>query len=362
VDRKCTILPIALAGTLALSLLQGCSAQTQNWLLTTFFDIPDTRPPPTRRVRRDLLREIEELKRELAETRAAAKAIKEQAPAERAMPPIERAKSWEEAFALLPRDNAGKTDWVQGLKAGTIVPRPGLDPKAPDQAVLELDVELASAKSQIFSAVFPHAGHTQWLACRNCHPSIFPIGRGAQAATITMTKIQAGQYCGVCHGRVAFSIEGECSRCHTRVPAITKWQATEEPKNPVEQARSWEEAAKLLPVTAGTTDWVKAVNEKIIAPRPGIDPKAPDQPVLPITIERTPPGQPPFRAIFPHDAHTQWLSCPNCHTAIFQMARGATPINMGLIYAGQACGACHGKVAFPATACGRCHPAMAGGT
>jgi len=214
--RKGTILAVVLAGFLALALFSGCSAESQRWILTTFFDGVDTPPPPTRRVRQDLLREIEKLTHELAEAHAAARAQKETAPAEKTDLPIEQAKSWPEALALLPKDQAGSVDWAQALKVGTI------------------------------------------------------------------------------------------------------------------------------------------------APRPGIDPKASDQPVLPITVERIPTGQPPFKAVFPHDVHTQWLSCDNCHPAIFQMSKGATPINMGLIYAGQACGVCHGKVAFPVTQCGRCHPAMAG--
>jgi c(7)-type cytochrome triheme protein len=131
---------------------------------------------------------------------------------------------------------------------------------------------------------------------------------------------------------------------------------------PSEQAKSWPELAALLPKdSTGGPDWVQALKTGAIAPRPGIEPGATDQPVLPITVERTPPGQDVFKVVFPHDVHTQWLSCANCHPTPFQMQKGATPINMGLIYAGQACGTCHGKVAFPVTACGRCHPAMAGG-
>ncbi len=361
-NRRATILVLVAGGMLAVTLLAGCSAETRQKILSSVFDgVTETAPPPTRRVRRDLLREIEDLKRELAEAREAAKAKKESAPSEEPVPPVEQAKTWEEAAGLLPKDAAGRADWVQALKTRTIAPRPGLEPKTPEQAVLELDVDLASSRSKLFSVTFPHAAHTRWLTCGNCHPSIFPLRRGAPPTVVTMARIRAGEYCGACHGRVAFGAEGECARCHAAIPARADWRPTEEPRKPIERAASWEEAARLLPVTAGASDWAKALAEGVIAPRPGLDPKAAEEPVFPLDVELVPAGNPAFKVVFPHGAHTGLLACVSCHPAIFQMAKGADPISMEKIFAGQYCGACHGKVAFPVTACGRCHPAMAGG-
>lgn len=61
-------------------------------------------------------------------------------------------------------------------------------------------------------------------------------------------------------------------------------------------------------------------------------------------------------AYFPHNIHTYWLDCKNCHPEIFpinntQLVR----ISMTEIFKGKFCGRCHGKVAFPVTDCGRCH-------
>ncbi|MBI4528926.1 MAG: hypothetical protein HY695_34445 [Deltaproteobacteria bacterium] len=273
--------------------------------------------------------------------------------------PLRRLKQWGDLVRELPRHQTGGIDWVKAIEEGTVAPKPSLDPSVRDQPPLALDLELTPPEHPMFKAAFSHAAHTAWLSCSNCHPGIFALKRGADK--ITMAKIYAGESCGACHGRVSFGVERECSRCHTKIPATAEWRPAEEPKNPLERAKGWEEAAKLLPVTAGTTDWVKALNEKVIAPRPGIDPKAADQPVLPLDVERVPTAGQMFKVIFPHKSHTEWLACPNCHTAIFQMAKGTTPMTMEKINAGQYCGVCHGKVAFPATACGRCHPAMAGG-
>ncbi len=363
-SRRDMIRMLVVSGSMAGAVLVGCGAETRQKVLPIFFDgIPrageQKQPPPTRRVRRDLLREIEDLRRELAVAQAAAKASREGRPAEEAQRPAEQAKTWQEVAAALPKDAADNVDWVQALRAGAIQPRPGVDPKASVQAALELDVDLATSSSKLFSVTFSHAAHTQWLSCGNCHPRIFPLKRGEKPVVATMAKIQSGQLCGACHGRVAFGIERECGRCHTQIPTGADWRPPKESRKPIEHAGTWDEAAKLLPITGGAPDWSKALGDGVIAPRPGLDPNAGDEPELPLDVERSPAGGDMFKVIFPHQPHTALLKCDSCHPAIFQMARGTTPMNMGLIYAGQTCGVCHGKVAFPATACGRCHPAMA---
>lgn len=361
-----TMRTIAAVACPVIVLLAGCSAETRQKFLPIFFDgVPREKqtagPPPTHRVRRDLLQEIEELKRKLAETEAAAKARQQAKPTE-AQPPAEKAETWDAAKELLPKDAAGDVDWVQSIKANAIAPRPGLDPKAPEQAVLEFDVDLARSPSRLFSVTYPHAAHTQWLSCQNCHPAVFPLKRGSQPRAITMANIRAGEQCGACHGKVAFSVDNECARCHTKIPAQAEWHPTEEVLKPIEQATSWDNVMKLLPVTGGTPDWAKALTEGVIAPRPGADPKAVDQPTFPLDVEVVPADNPVFKVRFPHGTHTALLSCTTCHPGIFQMARGADPITMEKIYAGQYCGACHGKVAFPVpTGCPRCHPVLAGG-
>jgi c(7)-type cytochrome triheme protein len=111
----------------------------------------------------------------------------------------------------------------------------------------------------------------------------------------------------------------------------------------------------------GNVDWVAAVDSELIAPRPSINPEA--RPSEPIQLDiRRDPGVPGFEVIFPHEAHTYWLRCENCHPEIFEMQAGANPISMAKIFAGEYCGRCHGKVAFaPQTGCPRCHVRMGAG-
>jgi c(7)-type cytochrome triheme protein len=62
--------------------------------------------------------------------------------------------------------------------------------------------------------------------------------------------------------------------------------------------------------------------------------------------------------MFPHQKHTFWLSCSNCHPSIFKAKKGANQFNMEDVWNGEYCGRCHGTVAFMPKGfenCQRCH-------
>lgn len=316
-------------------------------------------PPPTRKVRRNLDQEIRDLERELDATKQQLeRALNASAgDLEEETPPVEAAATWEEVASLLPTDYSGEIDWMLAMTSGAIAPRPGLEPGAPEQAVFDFDVQFADSPDSIYHVTYEHAAHTEWLSCDNCHPAIFPLERGAEPPTITMQDIVDGRYCGACHGTVAF---GSCDRCHDDAPAQADWRPSEAPRTPIETVRNWTEAERLLPVTGGQPNWVRALAEGVIDPRAGIDPETPHQQVLPFDVEMVPEAMPAFSAVFAHEPHTAVLTCANCHPGIFAMRAGSNDISMEKIYAGEYCGACHGKVAFEVnTGCGRCHAALA---
>lgn len=101
-------------------------------------------------------------------------------------------------------------------------------------------------------------------------------------------------------------------------------------------------------------DWVKALNEDLIAPRFDRNDPAVKPMVMDLNIVREVKGSMPD-VVYPHKQHTQWLDCSNCHPAIFIPQKGANQISMASILLGQKCGVCHGKVAFPISDCRRCH-------
>lgn len=127
-------------------------------------------------------------------------------------PDRNRLQRIEEATRHLPYDANGFPDWMKALKNGLIKPRAGLTGKE-KMEVLDLDIVMRNTKEMPF-VKFPHRSHTEWLACANCHPDLFPSKAGA--SEIRMANIFRGQFCGKCHDRVAFVTFYSCDRCHSQ--------------------------------------------------------------------------------------------------------------------------------------------------
>lgn len=109
------------------------------------------------------------------------------------------------------------------------------------------------------------------------------------------------------------------------------------------------------PGNAGNyVNWVDALKKGVINPR--YDRINPDEEavVFDLDIVREVKGSMPD-VVYPHDRHTMWLDCSNCHPDIFVPEKGKNQISMAQILMGQKCGVCHGKVAFPVSECRFCH-------
>lgn len=116
-----------------------------------------------------------------------------------------------EALFDLELDKKGAVDWMKALNSGAITPRADLLGVG-KMEILETDIIMKNTKVMPY-VKFPHGSHTRWLACANCHDQIFLPKAGANP--VDMTKIFRGQYCGVCHGQVAFITTFSCERCHS---------------------------------------------------------------------------------------------------------------------------------------------------
>ena len=115
-----------------------------------------------------------------------------------------------EALSVLPPDSVGnRVRWVKALADGYISPRTNIFPQTEVQ-VLDLDV-LMKRTGEMPMVLFPHRPHTLWLDCSNCHDQIFK--RKAGTTPVNMMQILQGNYCGQCHGAVAFPLT-QCRRCH----------------------------------------------------------------------------------------------------------------------------------------------------
>jgi len=116
-----------------------------------------------------------------------------------------------EALSALPGDYIGnKVRWVNALRHGYIEPRTNFFPETKIR-VLDLDI-IMERTGEMGLVKFPHKAHTEWLDCNNCHDKIFKMK--VDANPINMFAILQGEYCGRCHGAVAFPLT-ECLRCHS---------------------------------------------------------------------------------------------------------------------------------------------------
>jgi c(7)-type cytochrome triheme protein len=67
-------------------------------------------------------------------------------------------------------------------------------------------------KTSAMPVTFNHGGHLRMFDCNDCHRDVFPMKLNEE--TITMERINRGDFCGKCHnGNMAFS-SADCNRCH----------------------------------------------------------------------------------------------------------------------------------------------------
>jgi c(7)-type cytochrome triheme protein len=239
-------------------------------------------------------------------------------------------RTWDDLDRFLPKDSVGNPDWSRALDERIVAPRPGIAPEATAAEVLALDVELTPQSDPAFKVIFSHQKHTGWLACPNCHPALLLKHSGA--TPIPAEDVHGNKYCAACHGKVAFDVATGCLLCHL--------QAFPKDSN-------------------GRVDWSRALTEIPIAPRPGLGPKAVDDPTLDLDVDMKPDTQPTINSVFSHTSHTKWLACANCHPRLFPKEATMAGVKAIDLHARRYCGACHGSVAFGIIgSCGRCHPAL----
>jgi c(7)-type cytochrome triheme protein len=202
--------------------------------------------------------------------------------------------------------------------------------------------------------IYHNSMHMYWLDCDSCHPKIFPQTKGG-TKNLSMKNIFAGEFCGKCHGKVAFSLS-YCERCHiTEQPAILS------------------KPDKDFPIdNSGMINWVGAYNAGMFIPFDTINGSKLNEPEDQVEIgfiegfqggsNRTGMGNAGggiggTLVFFPHKLHSFRLTCDSCHPDPFPKKIGGTK-NMGManIAKGKYCGKCHGKVAFAIENCIRCHP------
>jgi c(7)-type cytochrome triheme protein len=107
----------------------------------------------------------------------------------------------------------------------------------------------------------------------------------------------------------------------------------------------------------GLVNWADALRQGKITPKGSLNPDEPDMPPFDLSFDIPTKSNFMPNVIYPHKIHTMWLTCTNCHPAIFLMNHTENNKNMTMpkIAAGEFCGRCHNRVAFPLSDCLRCH-------
>jgi len=218
-----------------------------------------------------------------------------------------------------------------------------------------------SSRAGVPPVAFNHWRHRALFTCRLCHVDVgFAMARGD--TKISASTNRAGFHCGACHngrtlhkGRPVFAScsdatrldeAGSCRRCHNR-------------GDPARLLQDYTALADELPRDRlGGIDWEKAEAEWLVKPLDFLEGVSMKRSPLRMDKEVALSAKATWMAdvLFSHRKHAVWNGCEVCHPEIFPRTQsGETHYSMIQISAGEYCGACHDKVAFPLADCERCH-------
>lgn len=124
-----------------------------------------------------------------------------------------RQYNFETFTAKFPKASYG-IDWEETEATGLIKPVDSLEGITIKKTALRTQQDFAIQARVTWASdiIFSHRKHTIWNGCELCHPEIFPATKKG-VVRYTMFHISNGQYCGVCHGKVAFATTS-CGGCH----------------------------------------------------------------------------------------------------------------------------------------------------
>ncbi len=129
--------------------------------------------------------------------------------------PGKKKKEFDEIFGNFPRKGVGNAvDWEEAESKGLIKPLDFVEGISIGRSPLKMEKEMTikSKGSWMSDVMFSHKKHAAWNGCEVCHPEIFPSTKQG-TVKYSMFQISGGQYCGVCHDKVAFALL-DCQRCH----------------------------------------------------------------------------------------------------------------------------------------------------
>jgi c(7)-type cytochrome triheme protein len=117
-------------------------------------------------------------------------------------------------LSWLPEDPYGnRIDWSDAQENGDIDPILYLEKE--NYWLLDMgspeEIEMVSENENVPPVIFPHARHSLWLHCLNCHSG--NVTNGAGKVKFPDQSQYRRQFCEGCHSRIAFPMDN-CARCH----------------------------------------------------------------------------------------------------------------------------------------------------
>jgi len=107
---------------------------------------------------------------------------------------------------LPKKDSSNLVDWEEAEARGFIQPVDFLPGVSIERLPLTVQKDFSIAsRGWMSDIIFSHKKHALWNGCEVCHPDIFPSVKKGMLK-YSMFQISGGQYCGVCHDRVAFPL------------------------------------------------------------------------------------------------------------------------------------------------------------
>ena len=130
-------------------------------------------------------------------------------------PNADSGRAYEEFARKMPRDRGDFIDWEAAEQRRLIKPLDFVEGASLPRAAMKIDrdVPVSVIGTWLGNVTFSHKKHAVWNGCELCHPEIFPVTQRG-SVKFDMGKINTGQFCGVCHNKVAFPI-ALCQRCHS---------------------------------------------------------------------------------------------------------------------------------------------------
>jgi len=215
-------------------------------------------------------------------------------------------------------------------------------------------------------ATFSHKFHVELYACGDCHSRLFVAGPNAKRQT--MSDMEVGRSCGGCHnGSMAFSVKGDCAKCHTKPPKEVLFKPTNAKFSHAFHLNIYRCADCHSGIFIGGVNSKRNTMAEMEKSRScgachdgniafsvggscGSCHKEPKDVTFPVKDLG--------KVVFSHGMHTGLFKCDDCHNKVFRTGVQKKRFTMADMGKGNSCGACHdGKTAFTVAAnCGKCHP------